>query len=278
MTDLGDRTKYIGGTDASAIAGLNPWSTPMDVWFEKTGRMVDVLDSEVMYWGREIEPVIANRYAADTGRTLKECVALHDAAHPWAGGHPDRLIYPDQGVLEIKTAGLHMRQHWGDPPYGEIPQQYFIQVQWYMWLTGFEWADVAVLIGGQDYRVYYVPRNNAVIERLINVCGDFWENNVLKDTAPEIDGGDGTKKYLATLDRNAETVGSTLTAEQFADNYRTAAARVKFWSRELAIAKHNLINELGSNRTMIGRDWQITASTRKDGALYSKFTDKKGDI
>ena len=274
MTDA-DRSQFIGGTDAAAIAGLSPWTTPMDVWMEKTGRMVNVLDNEIMYWGREIEPIIANRYAADTGRDLRDSEPLSHVFYPWAGGHPDRLIYPDQGILEIKTAGLHMRNHWGDAPYGDVPQQYYIQVQWYMWLTGFQWADIAVLIGGQDYRVYYVPRNDSVIDRLVNICGDFWENNVLKDIPPELDAKAGTKKYLASIQRDTDTIGSTAMAEDWARNYRIAKGRAEHWKQEVELAKHNLIREIGSHKTMESPNWKATVSNRKDGVMIFKFTDRE---
>ena len=47
------RRQGIGGSDAAAIMGLNPWKTPMDIWLEKTGEFLDdeEPENEKMYWG-----------------------------------------------------------------------------------------------------------------------------------------------------------------------------------------------------------------------------------
>lgn len=35
------RRRYIGGSDMAAILGVDPWKTQVDLWLEKTGRLVD---------------------------------------------------------------------------------------------------------------------------------------------------------------------------------------------------------------------------------------------
>ena len=52
------RKQGIGGSDAAAIMGLNPWKTAMDVWLEKVGEFSeDTQDNEKM-WGRVLEDIV----------------------------------------------------------------------------------------------------------------------------------------------------------------------------------------------------------------------------
>jgi len=45
-----NRRKGIGGSDVAAIAGLNPWKTPLQVWKEKVlGDTVE--ENAAMRWG-----------------------------------------------------------------------------------------------------------------------------------------------------------------------------------------------------------------------------------
>lgn len=99
-------------------------------------------------------------------------------------------------ILECKTASLRMADEWGPSQEAEIvagnftseheiPVYYETQVQWYMGVTGAKRCFVAVLIGGQDFRIYLVERNGPVIQALSRACFDFWEKHVLARVPPE---------------------------------------------------------------------------------------------
>lgn len=62
---LKERLSGIGGTDASAIAGLNPFRSALRVYLEKKGLAEPIEENEAMYWGKKQESIIAERYAAD---------------------------------------------------------------------------------------------------------------------------------------------------------------------------------------------------------------------
>lgn len=50
---LSARRNGIGGSDASAIAGLNKWKSPIAVYLEKTGQAPEEsMNSEAAYWAR----------------------------------------------------------------------------------------------------------------------------------------------------------------------------------------------------------------------------------
>ena len=61
------RKRGIGGSDAAAVAGLNPWKSPMAVWLEKTGRVEPEEPGEAAYWGTVLEDVVAKEFSLRTG-------------------------------------------------------------------------------------------------------------------------------------------------------------------------------------------------------------------
>jgi putative phage-type endonuclease len=135
-----ERKKGIGGSDAPAVLGVSPWCTPYQVYLEKTGQIDRSLeDSESMFWGRTLEPVIRQRYADVTGRRV--IIPDRILRHPGFGFMIGNLdgIAQDNRVLEVKTA--RTPEGWGEPGSNEIPDPYMIQVQHYMAITAFPVAD-----------------------------------------------------------------------------------------------------------------------------------------
>jgi len=85
--------------------------------------------------------------------------------------HPDGIT-EDGRVFEAKTA--RSADGWGEPGSAEIPVEYFAQVQHGLFVTGLEIADVAVLVGGSDFRVYNVPRDVDFQCLLVDAEANFW--------------------------------------------------------------------------------------------------------
>lgn len=179
---LESRRKGIGGSDAAAVLGLSKWKTPLQVYQEKRGELGSTPDNESMLWGRALEPVIRQQYAERTGRIVRvpESIIAHPE-HAFMLANLDGVT-DDRRVVEVKTA--RSGQDWGEPGSDEVPQAYLLQVQHYMAVTGFEVADVAVLIGGSDFRLYEVPADRELQEMLIAGEAEFWQR-VVNGNPPE---------------------------------------------------------------------------------------------
>jgi predicted phage-related endonuclease len=55
------RTLGLGGSDVAAACGLSPWTTPYQLWLEKTGRAERERDAAAvqrMRWGQLLEPLV----------------------------------------------------------------------------------------------------------------------------------------------------------------------------------------------------------------------------
>lgn len=179
---LKERQTGIGGSDAAAVLGLSKWKTPLDIYLEKRGETGNQPDSEPMLWGRALEPVIRQQYADRTGRVVRihEGILRHPQ-HDFMLANLDGVT-DDGRLLEIKTA--RSGQDWGEPGTDEVPQAYLLQVQHYMAVTGLVVADVAVLIGGSDFRLYEVPADQELQGMLIEAEAEFWRR-VVDGVPPE---------------------------------------------------------------------------------------------
>jgi len=194
--DLEARKKGIGGSDAGAILGVSPWKTPLQVYMDKVGATDPIQDNDSMFWGRTLEPVIRQRYADVTNRKVVVPDTL--ITHPkfeFMIGNLDGIT-SDNRVLEIKTA--RSAEGWGEPGSNEIPDSYMIQVQHYMLITAIPVADVAVLIGGSDFRIYEVPAEPELMELMIEKETGFWSRVINRDPPEPITYQDMLLKYGRT--------------------------------------------------------------------------------
>jgi len=257
------RRKCITGTDIGALVGVNHWASPMTVFLDKLGLSDPLLENEPMIWGRLLEPVIAGRYARDAGITLTDGVFIRK--DPIGGGTPDYLA--DDKVIEIKTAGIHMAKHFGEAGTDEIPDHYMTQVQWYLYLTDLEKADLVALIAGQDYRIYHIQRNQKLIDILIVRACEFWENHVEPQIPPPMDATPGSEIFLKSFFPRSQgnIYQATPDAALIMDHLhgvRTAAAALDLRRAEL---ENQLKYEIGTNDGLESSKYKVTWRSVKTG-------------
>lgn len=169
---LMERKKGIGGSDVAAVLGVSKWKTPYQLYLEKTSDEISDFDNPAMFWGRTLEPIIRQRYSDVTGRSV--IVPALNIIHPkydFIRANVDGIA--DDRILEIKTSRSDIG--WGEEGSDEIPDEYACQVQHYMMVTGFVVADVAVLIGGSDFRLYEVPADKELQEIMMERENEFWQ-------------------------------------------------------------------------------------------------------
>jgi len=192
---LRERKNYLGGTDLSAIAGLNPYRTALDVYLDKTSDDINEETNSAMRWGNLLEDVVAKAYSEDTGYFLK--IADNPIYHSkykflaanidrWAHDiHPFKSEMSTKHILECKTAGFTKAKEWGEVGSDSIPESYLIQVTYYAAICDVPKVDIAVLIGGQDFRIYTYERNRELEEKLIKIACNFWHNHIEKRIPPK---------------------------------------------------------------------------------------------
>lgn len=183
---LKGRKKYIGGSEISAIVGLNKYKTAMDVYLDKISDDVGEITSQAAKWGTALEDLIAKEYmeVKDVIVTTPSSPILH-SEHPYLGANIDRWVNSNQYILECKTAGFMMSKEWGEEGTDQIPESYLCQVAWYSAITGVPKVDIAVLIGGQDFRIYTYVQDKEFEDKLITIGKNFWLNHVQNRIPPK---------------------------------------------------------------------------------------------
>lgn len=146
---LTERKNGIGGSDAGAVCGLNPYCSPLAVNQDKTGTETDDTDSESMRQGRDFEDYVARRFTEQTGKKERRANAIYKSTeYPFMYANVDRLIIGENAGLECKTASAYSADKWKD---GHIPESYQFRCHHYMAVTGADAWYIAVVILGKDF-------------------------------------------------------------------------------------------------------------------------------
>lgn len=179
------RSRGIGGSDAAAALGFSRWKTPVKLYLEKLGEIDDEDRADgPLYWGQVLEDIVAKEYAKRTGtKVRRRNQAIFHKEHDFMLAHLDRSVDGERKVLECKTSSDYMADQWGPDGSDDVPDDYLIQCQHALACTGYESADLAVLIGNREFRIFKIPRDDALIDGMIDREREFW-NCVLTRTPP----------------------------------------------------------------------------------------------
>ena len=189
------RAKRIGGSDIGAIIGVNPYKSIVDVYVDKTEGS-NFKGNELTHWGHMLEGTILKEFS-NKHKELIVYEVPYSVVNDFLIANLDGALKDketgDYGVLEIKTTSLWNKKDWEDDV---IPQYYYAQVQHYLMLTGYKFAYVAVLIGGNEYKEFKVARSEEDIELIRNKSTEFYNENLLKKIPPMPDGSDAYMQHL----------------------------------------------------------------------------------
>lgn len=223
------RRRGIGSSEVAAVVGLDPWKSPLEVYYDKLGEIPDEDAGEAAYWGTVLEGVIADEFARRSGRMVRRRLGiLQHASHPFMLANLDRVVVGgDEGpaVLECKAPGLRAADRWED----EIPVGYELQVQHQLAVTGWPRGYLAMLVGGQEFRVVTIDADPEVHAMLVDLEGEFWRH-VQERVPPPVDGSDATRDVLARVFPDAvagKTVELPAEALELVEDRQLAAAAEK---------------------------------------------------
>lgn len=190
---LKHRQAGIGGSDASCIAGLNPWKSAIQLYMEKKEEDPQEIKSLRMELGNRLEGLVAELFTEATGLKVRNVNGiLKNDKYPFAIANIDRAIVGEKAFLECKTTNSYALKEWEEG----VPAHYEIQCLHYMAITGATHCYIAALIGNSDFIWHKIERDEETIDYLMQIEKDFWENNILKDTVPMPDGSDAYSEYL----------------------------------------------------------------------------------
>lgn len=202
---LEHRRKSIGGSEASAIIGMNGYSSPYTVWADKLGKLPPKEDNEPLRLGRDLEDYVAKRFTEETGKKVRrENNILINPDFPFAHANVDRMIVGEDAGFEAKTTSALNTKKFKN---GEYPANYYCQCVHYLAVTGCKRWYLGVLVLGVEFKWFVIERDEGEIAALMKSEADFWEYVKSKE-APMADGSDSTSETLRTIypESNGDTV------------------------------------------------------------------------
>lgn len=255
------RRGYIGGSDAGAVMGLNPYVSPYSLWAEKTGRVPGFEGNITTKVGAYLEELVAQMFTDETGKRVKRQnrMVVNDD-YPWACADVDRLVVGEDAILEIKTTNSlgNMKLLRG----GEYPAQYYCQMVHYLAVTGKKKAYLAVLINCREFKWFELERDEAEIGALMAEEKRFWEDNVKADVPPSPIGIEADTQTLQTL--YPEGDGSTVDlygCGGILDAYEALGKRIKELEKEQDSYIQQIKQIMGAAETGRTDGWKVTWKT-----------------
>jgi len=193
------RKSGLGGSDAGIVLGVSSYKDPLTLYLEKRGEVeIPYVETRFQRWGHLHEESIAQAYMEDTGyKVVRSNISHRSKTHPFMIAHLDRKVRkaPNKRLLECKSSALIWE--WGEAGTEDIPPSYMAQCQHYLHVTESDQIDVAALLGGNDFRIYPIMRNENFIKLLVEAEEEFWDR-VLAGVKPAADWESASTTRLLT--------------------------------------------------------------------------------
>lgn len=189
---LKNRTRGIGGSDISAVLGLNPYKTNVDLWLEKTGQITpeDISQKPYVKYGTQAEPLLRELFKLDFPQFSVEYVennSFTNTKYPWAVASLDGWLTDAdgrRGVWECKTTNIlqsMQKEKWRN----QIPMNYYCQCLFYMAVIEADFcvlkAQLKTMFDGVPYlqtKHYFIERSEVQedIDYMMQKGSEFWES------------------------------------------------------------------------------------------------------
>jgi putative phage-type endonuclease len=257
------RKQGITATEAGLIMHPSKYGSGLTVYTDKLGLTThDQSDPDgFMEWGHRIEDLLVSKFM-EQHPDFKDCTQGRLYQRDWAKCSLDAQAYTADGtpvIIECKTGQ-------NESKWSPIPEKYYAQVQWQMYVTGIRKAYFSVLICGHQWFEREVEYSETYVEELKRKCFYIWDC-IQNKTRPNIFGSsDADKSAIAALAGESGHEGEPLEVTQ--EEVETYIALKKQYE-EAEEAFTNFKNKFGFK--MIDHQ-RITC----DGKTFASWVERKG--
>ena len=268
------RRNGIGGSDASAILGMNPYSSPLKVYMDKTGEAKEEETNEAMRQGTDLEQYVADRFVEfmeqqGTPKKVRKCNRiLRHPEYPWMLANIDREVLRENAGLECKTTSPYSKFRFDE---GEINPHYYWQCVHYMAVTGAERWYVSIVVLGKSHHVFCIERDEEAIETLIEAEKAFWEEHVVPRVPPLPTGSEVDGKALNELYPQADVTDGAMDLGGLEDLLNLRAQKVAYrddQQRQIDEIDQQIKAAMGTFERGVSAGWTVrwtnTSSSRVD--------------
>jgi len=217
------RQKGIGGSDIASVCGINPWHSALALYYDKVTEITEVDEGNVsMEIGTALEPL--GRVKFEKWILKNEGIDIEVEKIPYILQHPTNLIalanldglfpHPEKRncLLEIKTTAERNYKDWEED---SVPDYYYLQIQWYLYVTNYQYCYLAFFIGNRKFDVKLIKRNEEVIKQTVEKADYFWNNFVVQKIPPAPDSSISSGKTLDILYPKGEEKEIEIEGEEY---------------------------------------------------------------
>ncbi|HGX9451850.1 TPA: YqaJ viral recombinase family protein, partial [Escherichia coli] len=267
------RTKYIGGSDVAGILGISPWRTPLEVYLDKVQpRVKPVAPSKqkVFTRGQRMEPYVIDLLSEETGMEIvhRGNRYIH-RDYDFIAAEIDAEAASGENI-EIKTVSPFKAKEWGEIQTDAIPVHYTAQAMHGLMVTNKQVCVFGVLIGGDDFRIYRVERDEETIQAILEKEIAFWDRvkNLNPPEATSV--SDVSLMFEKDAGTSIEADGKALA---LFNDLRDMKSRRKSLEEEIAISEEKLKMYMQEHSvlTLDGKPlctWKSQISSRFDQKLF----------
>ncbi len=249
------RRQGVGASDIAAIMGISPYTTPFQVWASKVAELPEDEGDEPMRWGRILENVILDEWAADHWPVVSRGQLIRSTDVPIM-----------MATLDGETVGFDSRsavteaKNRAEWSWDSVPEHYHAQVQWQLAVTGYEIGYLIVLFAGRHLETFEIEADNDYQIAQILAAGKFWKL-VEANEPPPTDGADNPlmASLWPTHTEQAVEIGADAAIELY-----EARSADKVASERRDAAEASVKATLGESDTaVVGQ--QVVATWRNNG-------------
>ena len=287
-----ERATGVGGSDAAAICGESPWSTPLDIYMSKVGYLDGIgrgADDETfdMRRGTLLEPVVLQLYTDETGFVVrKPDEAIVSPDYPFMRANLDGIT-PDGAIIqEAKTARWRFppgnsdpAKQWGDPWTAEIPLVYLFQCQHNMVVARVDVCHVPVLFGDFEFAIYEVEADREFQELMIEQEARFWAMVEARTPPDPVNDADVSKRWPISRPTQCTATADDLGIAGHLAAVREYAKKLEAFEESL---KAELKRSMQDNEELVAGNGEVLTSwkTAKGATRFDakKFQAEHPDI
>ena len=189
----GDIEYTVGGSDVATIFGLSPWTTPLELWMIKKGKMKPPVkeNASQLEMGHLLEPIAAHFYAQKTGNIVTDDTFMYQHADfSYALADFDRRFVRKSdgkpGILECKSCSYHKADSWAN---GGYPIYYELQLRYYLAVADVDIGAFAAIWGNNpdnDFAMPTIERDKAKEDMIFEKL-DRWIWSLRNDEPPTME-------------------------------------------------------------------------------------------
>lgn len=272
------RRNFIGGSDAGAVVGLNPYKSAYTLWAEKTGKVPEFEGNLITEVGSYLEDFVAKLFEKETGKKVRrKNRMLINHEYPFACADVDRVVVGENAILECKTTNSFpvMKKFKN----GEYPESWYCQMTHYLAVGGYEKAYLAVLIGCREFKIFELDRDEGEIKALMSAEEELWDK-VQKNIPPVADGASSTSETITAIyPESNDNIANLMAYEADLKQYMTYTSLIKDVEKQRDEVANRIKAFMGESGRGESNHYKVSWTSSKRVSFDSKkFASDHADI